>query len=67
MKPRRKATPVVLMTPTTMPTAAAAAPTASACLAPTSKASISWRGVIRFIGFKSPTTMQAVMPQKAAM
>ena len=53
MKPRRKAMPVVLMTPTTMPTAAQAAPTARAYPTPTWKLSNS-----SFIPWRRPLCMR---------
>ena len=54
MKPIRNPTPVVLITPTTIPTAAEAAPTARAYFTPVSIA-FSISGIsIRFCGLKTP-------------
>ena len=61
-----KPMPVSDTTPITMPTVAAAAPTASAYLAPSWKASSRSRRPRRSCGRSRPITMQPVMPQKAA-
>jgi hypothetical protein len=61
-----KPTPVSVTTPTTMPTTAAAAPTASAYFAPVTKPSTRSGRVRRLAGLRKPMTMQPVMPQNAA-
>ena len=60
-------TPVSVTTPTTIPTVAAAAPTASAYLAPSRRSPTIWPTLIRLPGLNSPTRMHSVMPQKAAI
>ena len=70
MKPRRKAMPVVLMTPTTMPTAAQAAPTARAYPTPTWKLSNSsfilrrWVLCMR-LRISNPTSRPPITGEKA--
>ena len=66
MKEILKPTPVSVTTPTTMPTVAAAAPTASAYLAPSRRPSNTSHTLMRLRGLSSPTTMHRVMPQNAA-
>ena len=52
--------PVVLITPTTMPTAEAAAPTARAYCTPTCMLAVSSRKDCRGRLFSTPITMQAI-------